>query len=209
MRALRTWVLAIPLSLASPAAAAGPTINACKILTGGDLEAVFGQKVTAPGVDTSGIEGGGPLKGETKYVCAWWLGGKPFDDAATYVGVIVVSRPAQHEQERVVLSQYRASESEMKKKGVDEVFCLSVNDGWVMDAWGKDRGAIGKVTLIADGSGELTKALGLELDATGAGLGIRSQRYAAILQDGVVKHLAVEKPMKFEVSSAEAVLQAL
>jgi peroxiredoxin (alkyl hydroperoxide reductase subunit C) len=98
---------------------------------------------------------------------------------------------------------------EMKKKGVDEVFCLSVNDGWVMDAWGKDRAAVGKVTLIADGSGEFTKAMGLELDATGAGLGIRSQRYAAIIEDGVIRHLAVEKPMKFEVSSAEAVLQAL
>jgi peroxiredoxin len=98
---------------------------------------------------------------------------------------------------------------EMRKKGADEIFCLSVNDGWVMDAWGKDRGALGKVTLIADGSGELTKALGLELDATGAGLGVRSQRYAAIVEDGVVKHLAVEKPMKFEVSSAEAILQQL
>ena len=98
---------------------------------------------------------------------------------------------------------------EMKRKGVDEIFCLSVNDGWVMDAWGKDRSAIGKVTLIADGSGEFTKAMGLELDATGAGLGIRSQRYAAVVEDGVLKHLAVEKPMKFEVSSAEAVLQAL
>ena len=98
---------------------------------------------------------------------------------------------------------------EFKKKGVDEVFCLSVNDGWVMDAWGKDRGAIGKVTLIADGSGEFTRAMDLALDATGAGLGIRSQRYAAIIEDGVLKHLAVEKPMKFEVSSAEAVLAAL
>jgi len=98
---------------------------------------------------------------------------------------------------------------EMKKKGVDEVFCLSVNDGWVMDAWGKDRGALGKLTLIADGSGEFTRAVGLELDATGAGLGVRSQRYAAIVEDGVVKHLAVEKPMKFEVSSAEAILQKL
>ncbi len=98
---------------------------------------------------------------------------------------------------------------EMKKKGVDEVFCLSVNDGWVMDAWGKDRAATGKVTLIADGSGEFTKAMGLELDASGAGLGIRSQRYAAVIEDGVIRHLAVEKPMKFEVSSAEAVLQAL
>jgi peroxiredoxin len=98
---------------------------------------------------------------------------------------------------------------EIKKKGVAEIFCLSVNDGWVMDAWGKDRAALGKVTLIADGSGEFTKAMGLELDATGAGLGIRSQRYAAIIEDGVIRHLAVEKPMKFEVSSAEAVLQAL
>jgi peroxiredoxin len=98
---------------------------------------------------------------------------------------------------------------EIKKKGVTEIFCLSVNDGWVMDAWGKDRAALGKVTLIADGSGEFTKAMGLELDATGAGLGIRSQRYAAIIEDGVIRHLAVEKPMKFEVSSAEAVLGAL
>jgi peroxiredoxin len=98
---------------------------------------------------------------------------------------------------------------EMRKKGVDEIFCLSVNDGWVMDAWGKDRGATGKVTLIADGSGEFTRAVGLELDASGAGLGVRSQRYAAIVEDGVVKHLAVEKPMKFEVSSAEAILQKL
>ena len=98
---------------------------------------------------------------------------------------------------------------EIRKKGVDEIFCLSVNDGWVMDAWGKDRSALGKVTLIADGSGEFTKAMGLELDASGAGLGIRSQRYAAIVEDGVIRHLAVEKPMKFEVSSAEAVLQSL
>jgi peroxiredoxin len=99
--------------------------------------------------------------------------------------------------------------AEIRKKGVDEIFCLSVNDGWVMDAWGKDRGASGKVTLIADGSCEFTKAMGLTLDVTGAGLGVRSQRYAAIVDDGVVKHLAVEKPAKFEVSSAEAVLAAL
>jgi len=97
----------------------------------------------------------------------------------------------------------------IRKKGVDEILCLSVNDAWVMDAWGKDRGALGQVTLVADGSGAFTKAVGLELDATGAGLGVRSQRYAAIVEDGVVKHLAVEKPMKFEVSSAEAVLEQL
>ena len=99
--------------------------------------------------------------------------------------------------------------ADIRKKGVDEIFCLSVNDGWVMDAWGKDRGASGKVTMIADGSCEFTKAMGLTLDASGAGLGLRSQRYAAIVEDGVVKHLAVEKGGKFEVSSAEAVLGAL
>jgi peroxiredoxin len=107
------------------------------------------------------------------------------------------------------LPGYVSKADELRRKGVDEVFCLSVNDGWVMDAWGKDRGAHGKVTLIADGSCEFTKAMGLTLDATGAGLGVRSQRYAAVVEDGVVKHLAVEKPMKFEVSSAEAMLGAL
>jgi peroxiredoxin len=98
---------------------------------------------------------------------------------------------------------------EIEAKGVDAIYCLSVNDGWVMGAWAKDRNVGDAVTLIADGSGEFTKATGLELDATGAGLGIRSQRYAAIVEDGVVTHLAVEQPMKFEVSSAEAILKAL
>ncbi len=98
---------------------------------------------------------------------------------------------------------------EIKSKGVDEIVCLAVNDAFVMQAWGKDRGTGDKLTLLADGSGAFTKALGLELDGSRFGLGTRSQRYAAVVEDGVVKALHVEAPMKFEVSSAEAILAAL
>ncbi len=98
---------------------------------------------------------------------------------------------------------------EIKSKGVDEIVCLAVNDAFVMQAWGKDRGTGDKLTLLADGSGAFTKALGLELDGSRFGLGTRSQRYAAVVEDGVVKTLHVEAPMKFEVSSAEAILAAL
>jgi len=97
----------------------------------------------------------------------------------------------------------------IRAKGVDAVYCLSVNDAFVMDAWGKDRGAGDAVTLVADGSADLTKALGLEMDGSGFGMGLRSQRYAAIVEDGVVTHLGLEAPMKFDVSSAEAILKAL
>jgi peroxiredoxin len=97
----------------------------------------------------------------------------------------------------------------IRGKGVDAIYCLSVNDAFVMDAWGKDRSVGENVTLLADGSGEFTRAVGLELDARNFGMGTRSQRYALVAQDGVVKHLAVEAPGKFEVSSAEAVLKHL
>ena len=86
---------------------------------------------------------------------------------------------------------------------------MSVNDAFVMGAWAEDRGAGEKVRLVADGNGDLTKALGLEMDGTGIGFGLRSQRFAAIVEDGVVTKLAVEEPMKFEVSAAEAILDAL
>jgi peroxiredoxin len=98
---------------------------------------------------------------------------------------------------------------EIKKKGVDTIACVSVNDAFVMDAWGKDKGATGKVLLLADGNGEFTKAMGLDFDGSGIGFGLRSQRYAVVVQDGVVKHLAVEEPMKFQVSSADAILAKL
>ena len=98
---------------------------------------------------------------------------------------------------------------DLQKKGVDQVFCVSVNDAFVMGAWGKDNEVDGKVGMIADGSAVFTKALGLDIDLTGGGLGVRSKRYAAILQDGVVTHLAVEDTLGLEVSSAQAVLEAL
>ena len=98
---------------------------------------------------------------------------------------------------------------EIKKKGVDTIACVSVNDAFVMDAWGKDKGATGKVLMLADGNGEFTKAMGLDFDGSGIGFGLRSQRYAVVVQDGVVKHLAVDAGGKFEVSSAEAILKAL
>jgi len=97
----------------------------------------------------------------------------------------------------------------IRAKGVDDIICMSVNDAFVMGAWAKDRGAGDKVRLVADGNGDLTKALGLEMDGTGIGFGLRAQRFAAIVEDGVVKKLAVEEPMKFEVSAAEAILEAL
>mgnify|MGYP000953601689 CR=1 FL=1 len=97
----------------------------------------------------------------------------------------------------------------LKKKGADEIVCLSVNDAFVMKAWGEDRGAGDKVRLVADGNGDLTRALGLEFDGSGIGFGLRSQRFAAIVENGVVKKLAVDAGGKFEVSSAEAILKAL
>lgn len=98
---------------------------------------------------------------------------------------------------------------EIRAKGVDDIICLSVNDAFVMKAWGQDRGAGGKVTMIADGNAALSKALGLDFDGSGIGFGTRAQRFAAVVEDGVVKHLAVEQPMKFEVSDADSILAAL
>lgn len=96
-----------------------------------------------------------------------------------------------------------------KAKGVDTVACLSVNDAFVMGAWGKNNSVPGEMVLLADGNGLYTKALGLELDATGFGMGIRSQRYALVAEDGKVTALFIEQPGEFRVSSAEAVLAAI
>jgi glutaredoxin/glutathione-dependent peroxiredoxin len=97
----------------------------------------------------------------------------------------------------------------LKAKGVDTIACVSVNDVFVMNAWGKDQKADGKVLMLADGNGEFTKAMGLELDGKGFGMGTRSQRYSLIAEDGVVKVLNVEKPGAFEASSAETALGQL
>ncbi|MGA9866220.1 MAG: peroxiredoxin [Acetobacteraceae bacterium] len=97
----------------------------------------------------------------------------------------------------------------MKAKGVDTVACIAVNDAFVMGAWGKGQGTDGKVVMLADGSGAFTKALGLELDLVSRGMGVRSQRYALIAENGKVTHLAVEQPGGFDVSKAEAILAKL
>jgi peroxiredoxin len=97
----------------------------------------------------------------------------------------------------------------LKAKDVDTVACMAVNDVFVMDAWGKDRGVGGNVLMLADGNGEYAQALGLEMDATAFGMGMRGQRFAIIVDDGVATHVAIEAPGQFEVSKAEAVLEAL
>ncbi|MCY3622042.1 MAG: peroxiredoxin [Gammaproteobacteria bacterium] len=106
------------------------------------------------------------------------------------------------------LPGYVAHADEIKAKGVDSIVCVAVNDAFVMDAWGADRNAE-ELVLVGDGNGEFTAAIGLEMDGRGFGLGTRSERYAMIVDDGVVTKLAVEAPGAFEVSKAEAILEAL
>lgn len=98
---------------------------------------------------------------------------------------------------------------DFKKKGVDAIVCLSVNDAFVMGAWSKEQNAAGKVEMVADGNAELTKKLGLEMDASKFGMGVRSQRYAAVIENMVVKSLEVEEPGAFKVSSADHMLGVL
>jgi peroxiredoxin len=105
------------------------------------------------------------------------------------------------------LPGYVGNSDALKAKGIDEIACVSVNDAFVMNAWGKDHNADGKVTMLGDGSCELTQALGLTVDRTEAGMGIRSQRYSMVVEDGVVKELNVEPSGEYGVSSAEAMLE--
>ncbi|MCX7933547.1 MAG: peroxiredoxin [Rhodovarius sp.] len=97
----------------------------------------------------------------------------------------------------------------LKAKGADVIACMAVNDAFVMGAWAREQGVGDQVVMLADGSATFTKALGLELDLTARGLGIRCQRFLLIAKDGVVTHIAVEAPGAFEVSKAEAALAAL
>lgn len=97
----------------------------------------------------------------------------------------------------------------IKDKGVDSIVCLSVNDAFVMDAWGKSQNVEDRVLMVADGNGDFTRAVGLEMDGSGFGMGKRSQRYAMIVEDGVVKALSVDPPKTFQHSSAEAILEQL
>jgi peroxiredoxin len=97
----------------------------------------------------------------------------------------------------------------LKAKGVDTVACLAVNDVFVMNAWGKASGATGKVLMLADGNGDYTRALGLEFDGRDFGLGMRGQRFAIIVKDGVAERVNIEAPREFKVSSAEHLLSQL
>jgi len=99
--------------------------------------------------------------------------------------------------------------ADLRNKGVDTIACMAVNDVFVMHAWGRDRGVGDDVVMLADGNGDYARALGLELDATGFGMGKRGQRFAIVVDDGVATHVAIEEPAKFEVSKAEAILASL
>jgi peroxiredoxin len=104
---------------------------------------------------------------------------------------------------------YLANYDRLKAKGVDEIWCIAVNDAFVMGAWGKDQKAGGKIRMMADGSATYTKSLGLDMDLTARGMGTRSQRYSMLVEDGVVKVLNIDQPGKFEVSGAETMLEQL
>lgn len=104
---------------------------------------------------------------------------------------------------------YLASYDQMKAKGVDTIACLSVNDAFVMGAWGREQKTGDKVRMLADGSADFTKALGLELDLTARGMGVRCQRFSMLIDDGVVKTLNIEAPGKFEVSDGATMVKQL
>ncbi|MBQ1541845.1 peroxiredoxin [Caulobacter sp. CCUG 60055] len=107
------------------------------------------------------------------------------------------------------LPGFKEKAAEFKAKGVDAIACLSVNDVFVMKAWAKDQGIAGEVIMLADGNGDFTRAIGLELDGSKFGMGLRSQRYSLIAKDGVVEQLNVEQGGEFKVSSAEYLLEHL
>jgi len=107
------------------------------------------------------------------------------------------------------LPGYVDNVSALQSKGVDTVACMAVNDVFVMDAWGKDRNVGDDVTMLADGNGDYAKALGLEMDASGFGMGMRGQRFAIVVDDGIATHIGVEAPGQFELSKVEAILAAL
>ncbi|AOJ08784.1 peroxiredoxin [Burkholderia mayonis] len=104
---------------------------------------------------------------------------------------------------------YVAHAEQLRSAGIDEIWCVAVNDAFVMGAWGRDLHTAGKVRMVADGSAAFTHALGLTQDLSARGMGIRSRRYAMVIDDGVVKTLFVEAPGKFEVSDAASVLASL
>ena len=107
------------------------------------------------------------------------------------------------------LPGFKEHVADFKAKGVDAIACVSVNDAFVMKAWGESQSVLGDILMLGDGNGDFTKALGLEMDASKFGMGVRSQRYSMIVEDGVVKELNVEAPGEFKVSAADYMLAQL
>jgi peroxiredoxin len=140
-------------------------------------------------------------------------GGSDVDPATLFAGkkVVMFSLPGAFTPtcSQKHLPGYVAKLSELKAQGVDMVACLSVNDHWVMKAWAEQNDALGKITMLADGSGNFSKALGIDADLSQHGMGVRSRRGVIVVEDGVVKSIDMEAPGKFEVSSAEACLTKL
>ncbi|MCY4454134.1 MAG: peroxiredoxin [Immundisolibacterales bacterium] len=151
-----------------------------------------------PSVDLTRMTADGPQAVSTDELCA---GRKVVLFAVP--GAFTPTCSAQH------LPGFTANVDALRAKGVDAVACLATNDVFVMDAWGKDQDTDGKVEMLADGSGEFTKAMGLEFDLSARGLGVRSQRYALVADDGVVTTLNVDEGGGLEKSSAESILAAL
>lgn len=145
------------------------------------------------------VEGGGCSLGPNGFDVAQATVGKTIAIFAL-PGAYTPTCSAQHVPGYVQLAD------ELKAAGVDEIWCVSVNDAYVMGAWARDQHAAGKVRMMADGSAEFTRATGLTLDLSANGMGLRSQRYSMLVDDGVVKTLNIEAPGKFEVSDAKTML---
>ena len=145
------------------------------------------------------VEGGGCTLGPNAFDIAKEAAGKRIA-VFGLPGAFTPTCSAQHVPGFVKLAD------ELKAAGVDEIWCISVNDAFVMGAWGREQQCGGKVRMMADGNGDFARATGLTMDLTARGLGLRSQRYSMLVEDGVVRALNVEAPGKFEVSNAETLL---
>ena len=145
------------------------------------------------------VEGGGCTLGPNDFDVAKEAAGKTLAIFAL-PGAFTPTCSARH------VPGFVARADELKAAGVDEIWCVSVNDAFVMGAWGREQRTAGKVRMMADGSAEFTRATGLTLDLTARGMGLRSQRYSMLVRDGVVRTLNVEAPGAFEVSGADTLL---
>ena len=148
------------------------------------------------------VEGNGCSIGPNAFKVADLVKGKKIAVFAL-PGAFTPTCSAQH------VPSYVSNYDQLKAKGVDEIWCISVNDAFVMGAWARDQKAGGKVRFFGDGSAEFTNKVGLVLDLTARGMGVRSQRYSMLVDNGVVRALNVEAPGKFEVSGAETLLGQL